>query len=209
MSTTIKCPNCRHEFAMEEAVSEQYKKDLREQMVSFTRKKEEEFQKKAIELSKQLLDQEEVFQKKLNEEKKIIQQSLEENLRKTIHGDFENRLSILQQSNEEQQEKLKTARQKELEFLQKEQAFKNKEEELEISTQRKLQEERIKIAAHNIFWQVKNKRLLKRLLYQFLIRQNRVLYSLRVHNIIRHLLVLNGEFLRFNVQLVRALIHQP
>ena len=51
MPTTIKCPNCRHEFAMEEAVSEQYKKDLREKMIEFTRKKEEEFQKKIIEIS--------------------------------------------------------------------------------------------------------------------------------------------------------------
>jgi hypothetical protein len=145
MSTTIKCPNCRHEFAMEEAVSEQYKKDLREQMIAFTQKKEEEFRKKAQDLSKQLMDQEEVFQKKLNEEKKLIQQSLEENLRKTIHGDFENKLALLQQSNDEQQEKLRAARQKELEFLQKEQALKNKEEELEILLQRKLQEERLKI----------------------------------------------------------------
>src|SRR5450432_1018296 len=146
MSTTIKCPNCRHEFAMEEAVSEQYKKDLREQMILFTRKKEEEFQKKDVELSRKLQEQEYIFQQKMNEEKKIIQQRLEEDIRKTIHSDFENRLTILQQSNEEQQEKLKSARQKELEFLQKEQALKNKEEELEISTQRKLQEERIKIA---------------------------------------------------------------
>ncbi|HEY4967009.1 MAG TPA: DUF2130 domain-containing protein [Puia sp.] len=145
MSTTIKCPNCRHEFAMEEAVSEQYKKDLREQMIAFTQKKEDEFRKKAQDLSKQLMDQEEIFQKKLIEEKKIIQQSLEENIRKTIHGDFENQLSILKQSNDEQQEKLKAARQKELEFLQKEQALKTREEELEISLQRKLQEERTKI----------------------------------------------------------------
>src|SRR6202163_3755823 len=146
MSTTIKCPNCRHEFAMEEAVSEQYKKDLREQMIAFTRKKEDEFQKKSMDLSKQLMDQEQIFKKKLNEEKKLIEQTLEEDLRKTIHHDFENRLTILQQSNEEQQEKLKSARQKELEFLQKEQALKTKEEELEISHQRKLQEDRIKIA---------------------------------------------------------------
>ncbi len=145
MSTTIKCPNCRHEFAMEEAVSEQYKKDLREQMIAFTQKKEDEFRKKAQDLSKQLMDQEEIFQKKLSEEKRIIQQSLEENIRKTIHSDFENQLSILQQSNQEQQEKLKAARQKELEFLQKEQALKTKEEELELLLQRKIQEERTKI----------------------------------------------------------------
>jgi len=131
---------------MEEAVSEQYKKDLRDQMIDFTRKKEDEFQKKAKDLSKQLQDQEEVFQKKWSEEKKIIQQKLEEDLRKTIHQDFENRMIVLQQSNNDQQEKLKTARQKELEFLQKEQALKNKEEELEISALRILQEERIKIA---------------------------------------------------------------
>ncbi len=146
MSTTIKCPNCRHEFAMEEAVSEQYKKDLREQMISFTRKKEEEFLKKDIELSKKLQEQEAVFQQKFSEEKKLIQQKLEEDIRKTVHNDFENRLTILQQSNDEQQEKLKAARQKELEFLQKEQTLKTREEELDISTHRKIQEERVKIA---------------------------------------------------------------
>jgi hypothetical protein len=146
MSTTIKCPNCRHEFAMEEAVSEQYKKDLREQMIEFTRKKEDEYQKKTRDQAKQLLELEENLLKKFNEEKKIIQQKLEEDLRKTIHHDFENRITILQQSHEEQQEKLKIARQKELEFLQKEQALKSREEELVISQQRIIQEERIKMA---------------------------------------------------------------
>ncbi|HEX3769050.1 MAG TPA: DUF2130 domain-containing protein, partial [Puia sp.] len=146
MSTTIKCPNCRHEFAMEEAVSEQYKKDLREQMINFTRKKEEEFQRKDIELSKKLQEQEAAFDQKLNWEKKLIQQKLEEDIRKAIHHDFENRLTILQQSNDEQQEKLKAARQKELEFLQREKTLQIREEELEISTQRKLHEERLKIA---------------------------------------------------------------
>jgi hypothetical protein len=146
MPTTIKCPNCRHEFAMEEAVSEQYKKDLREKMFEFTRKKEEEFQKKDQDLSKRLKDQEEDFVKKLGEEKKLIQQKLEGDLRKTIHGDFENQLLILKRSNDDQQEKLKLARQKELEFLQKEQALKTREEEMEISRQRTQQEDRVRIA---------------------------------------------------------------
>src|ERR1700710_521222 len=98
MSTTIRCPNCRHEFAMEEAVSEQYKKDLREQMISFTRKKEEEFQKKDLELTSKMKKQELMFQDRLNTEKKILQQKLEEDMRKSIHSDFENPLIILQQS---------------------------------------------------------------------------------------------------------------
>jgi hypothetical protein len=145
MPTTIKCPNCRHEFAMEEAVSEQYKKDLRDQMIAFTKKKEDEFLKKSTDISRQLQDQEELFNKKHLEEKKQLQQALEESLRKSIYADFENRYLILQQTNEEQQEKLKSARQKELEFLQKEQELKTRGEELELSLQRKMQEERIKI----------------------------------------------------------------
>ena len=42
MPTTIKCPNCAHEFPLEEAVSEEYKKELREQMVAYKKQKEEE-----------------------------------------------------------------------------------------------------------------------------------------------------------------------
>ncbi|HEY4153876.1 MAG TPA: DUF2130 domain-containing protein [Puia sp.] len=144
--STIKCPNCHHEFAMEEAVSEQYKKDLREQMISFTRKKEEEFQQKSADFSKQLQLQQDLFNKKLNEEKNQLRLSLEENLRRTISTDFENRLALLQQSNNEQEEKLKQARQKELELLQHEQELKNKAAEMELSVQRILREEREKMA---------------------------------------------------------------
>ncbi|HEY5039161.1 MAG TPA: DUF2130 domain-containing protein, partial [bacterium] len=111
-----------------------------------TRKKEEEFQQKSADLSKQLQQQQDLFNKKWNDDKKSLGQSLEENLRKSISHDFENRLTMLQQSNADTQEKLKLARQKELEFLQKEQELKNKEAELELSVQRKLQEEREKIA---------------------------------------------------------------
>ena len=63
---------------MEEAVSEQYKKDLREQMIGFTRKKEEEFQKKDMELNKKLQEQEVFFQQKMIAEKKILEQKLED-----------------------------------------------------------------------------------------------------------------------------------
>ena len=130
---------------MEEAVSEQYKKDLREQMIAFTKKKEEELQHKTSDFSKQLQQQQDLFNKKMQDEKKILQQQLEENLRKSIGSDFENKLQLLEKSNTENQAKLKLARDKELEFLQKEQVLKTKEEELEISVHRLLTEERVKI----------------------------------------------------------------
>ncbi|WP_233602963.1 DUF2130 domain-containing protein [Pedobacter sp. KBW06] len=153
MSTEIKCPNCAHTFPIEEVMAEEYKKDLREKMVSFTKQKDEEYNKKLNELGQQQKQQEQVFEQqhklqaqafeqKLAEEKKVLQTALEESLRKSIASDFENKLQMMNAANKESEEKLKLARAKELDFLMKEKAMKEKEEEMEIQLQRKLQEQR-------------------------------------------------------------------
>ena len=58
MPTNIKCPKCSFEFPIEDAVSEEYKKELREQMVNFKKQKEEELNRKEQEWKQQLLQQE-------------------------------------------------------------------------------------------------------------------------------------------------------
>ena len=146
MATDIKCPKCGHQFDIEDAVSEEYKKELREQMVTYKKQREEEFAKRERELLQLAQVKETEYAKKLQEEKVRLQQSLEENLRKSIGADYENQLSLLTQNNKDTEEKLKLARQKELGFLQKEQALMNREAELELSVQRKLQEERVKLS---------------------------------------------------------------
>ena len=120
--------------------------EISEKLLQANRTKEEEFQKKITEISRQATLDQENLEKKLTAEKRLLQQSLEENLRKTITADFENQLQILSQSNKDSEEKLKLSRQKELEFLRKEQEMKLKEEELELSLHRKLQDERNRIA---------------------------------------------------------------
>ena len=90
--------------------------------------------------------QENEFSRRLSEEQGRLRQSLEESLRKSISTDFENRLRLLQEANKDNEDKLRTSRQKELEFLKKEQDLKNKEAELELSVQRQLQEERGKLS---------------------------------------------------------------
>ncbi|MEJ7768581.1 MAG: DUF2130 domain-containing protein [Chitinophagaceae bacterium] len=142
MATDIKCPQCGNRFAMEQAVSEEYKKELRDQMLSFTKKKEEEYKSKLEDLSKKTQQQQALFDYKFQEEKKQLQLSLEESIRKTIACDFENKLKMLELLNLDNETKLKSARQKELEFLKKEQHLTNKEAELEIQLQRTLQAER-------------------------------------------------------------------
>lgn len=134
-------------------MAEEYKKDLREKMVSFTKQKDEEYTKKLNEISQQQKQQEQLFEQqhklqaqqfeqKLTEEKKGLQAALEESLRKSISTDFENKLQMLDNANKESEEKLKLARAKELDFLMKEKAMKEKEEEMELQLQRKLQEQR-------------------------------------------------------------------
>jgi hypothetical protein len=157
MPAEIKCPKCGHEFEPNEAIREEVEKELRSKAADWQRKKNEE------------------FQLKLEEERKRLQQTLEENIRKTIAADFENKLRLLEQNNKENEEKLKLARQKELEFLQKEQALKNKEEEIEINIQKQLQKERErlseeirkieeqKIAAKETEYQLRMKELEKQL----------------------------------------------
>lgn len=157
MATDIKCPKCGHQFDIEDAVSEEYKKELREQMVAYKKQLMEEsakekreqaelFARREKDLQQQAQSAASEYNKKLQEEKVKLQQTLEVNLRKTIGADYENQLSLLTQNNKDNEEKLRLARQKELEFLKKEQDLKNKEAELELSLQRKLQEERARLS---------------------------------------------------------------
>jgi hypothetical protein len=149
MATNIKCPNCATVFDVENVLSadveqklkQRYEKQLEESrsQINSEKKKLEEDQKSFEEKKKK---ENELFQQKLQQEKLKLESEIQQQLRKTITADFENQLRLLQQSALENEEKLKTARQKEFEFLKKEQELKNKEQELENILQRKLLEER-------------------------------------------------------------------
>ena len=128
MSTIIKCPNCGNEFEPNESLREEVKKELRDEMKEWQRKKQEE------------------FNAQIGDERKKIQQETEQAIRKSISSDYENRLRLLDLTNKDNEEKLKQARQQQLEYLKKEQELKTKEEELELSVQKKVLVEREKLA---------------------------------------------------------------
>ena len=146
MATEVKCPSCGHGFPIEEVMAEEYKQQLRLKMQDYTRQKEDEYRKKDEEFAAKERQQQQAFEQRLAGEKKALQLTLEENLRKSIASDFENQLVMLQTSVNASAEKLKESRQKELEFMQREQLLKQKEEELEIALQRKLQEQRAELS---------------------------------------------------------------
>jgi hypothetical protein len=116
MPTEIKCPNCGYGFEPNESI----RKSI-----------EEEVRKEANARAEQW--------------KKSKEKELEENIRKTITSDFETKLRLLEENNKDNEEKLKQARQQQVEILKKEQDLKNKEAELELSVQKMLQQEREKL----------------------------------------------------------------
>jgi len=150
MSTLITCPNCKTEFAPEDAIAKTIEKEYevkyntqRNELLQQFANQQKQLANQQLEFEEKKKKENELFADKLQKEKQKLEAELQQQLRKSIGGDYENQLKLLQQSNHENEEKLRTARRKELEFLQKEQALKNREEELEILLQKKLQEERI------------------------------------------------------------------
>lgn len=126
-SFIITCPNCSHQFEPGDTMRDEIEKELRGKMKEWQKKKEIE----TAEL--------------LEVEKRKMQSEMQETVKKSLAADYENQLKLLQQEAADSAEKLKESRRKELEFLQKEQALKTREEEMQLTIQRQLMEERSKL----------------------------------------------------------------
>ncbi len=145
MATEVKCPKCQHGFPIEEVMNEEYRKQLRIQMQQFTQQKQEEFRKREDDLLNRQKQQEQQFEQRLLTEKKQLQENLEQSIRRSVSSDYETRMQLLTNSVKESEDKLRDARQKEMNFLQKEENLIQREQELELLTQRKLQEQRTEL----------------------------------------------------------------
>jgi len=146
MPGLITCPNCNHQFQPTDAFREEVQRELNNKAKEWQTKKEEEYRHKEVLLQQQLQAKDLELSKKINEEKQKLQKELQESIRRSVSADYENQLKLLQQVANDNEEKLKEARRKELEFLQREQALKNKEAELELSLHKKLLEERERLS---------------------------------------------------------------
>lgn len=159
MGTSITCPNCKHLFVMEDAIAADIEKEMRAKMAVEWRKQQDGLQaqkqeveqlRQQIALEKQKVQedrrtQEEELNKRLQAEKIKLQESLSDNIRKSLSADYENQLRVMREAQHENEEKLKEARLAQLEFMRKTQELQNKEEELEIKLQKQMMEERAKL----------------------------------------------------------------
>ena len=149
MATHIKCPSCASVIDVEHVLSAdveqkfklQYEQQLQQNLSRL------EGEKKKLEEDQRLFEEKkkgenELFQKKLQQEKAKMESELQQQIRKSISSDYENELKVLRLHINENEDKLKKARDKEYEFLKKEQELKNREHELEIQLQKRLMQER-------------------------------------------------------------------
>ncbi len=142
MINNIKCPNCGNEFEPNDAIRDQVKKELNSKAEEWKKEKDDEFKKKEAAYAKLLAEKDTELTQKLAAEKETLSKQLKEQLQQSIASDFQNQIKMLQESVEENKNKLEESRKKELAFLQKEQQLNNKEAELEITIQRKMLEQR-------------------------------------------------------------------
>jgi hypothetical protein len=142
MPGLITCPKCNTQFQPTDAFREEVQRELNNKAREWQVKKEEEYKHREVLWQQQLHAKDIELSKKLNDEK----QKLQESIQRAVSADYENQLKLLQQTAADNEEKLRKAREKELEFLQREQQLKNKEAELELLLQKKLLEERERIS---------------------------------------------------------------
>jgi hypothetical protein len=126
---------------VERRIKQQYEQEL-QQNRSLINEEKKKLAEQQAEFEEKRKKENEIFQQKIQQEKQKIEAELQQQLTKSITADYENELQILKKNMQDNEEKLKTARQKELEFLKKEQDLQSREQELEISVQKKLLEER-------------------------------------------------------------------
>ena len=180
MPNEIKCPNCGHHFDVENVIAAEIEQKFQQQ---FQEKLQQSLNVIEQDKNKLLAEQQkfeeakknenELFAQRLQKEKLKLETELQEQIRKSIAADFENKVRMLESNNKDNEEKLLEARKKELEFLQKEQALNNKEAELDITLQKRLQEERI-LLSEQIHKQETEKNQLKDTEFQMKLKELQV-----------------------------------
>jgi hypothetical protein len=149
MATTVSCPNCGNTVDVESVlandienrVKQQYQEKLRKNLEGLEDDRKQLAAEQAEFLEKKKKENE-LFAQRMQQEKIRMEQELQLQLRQSIEADFQQQVQLLQQQAIEKEDKLKQARERELQFLQKEKQLADKEAELEITLQKKLQEER-------------------------------------------------------------------
>ena len=143
MIDKIKCPNCGHEFDVEEALAGRLEAHFKEEYEKKVAQQAEHFNQERAKLQSAISE----FEKKKEKENEIFKQKLEEQINKrseiikkeTLEG-FEQQLKALQEENDKKKQENRALKEKEIVLLKKENELKERTEELQLNIEKQLLE---------------------------------------------------------------------
>lgn len=145
IQSTVKCPNCKHEFQLGDAISAEIEGTIRKRYMERFNKDQEELKekKRALEQQQEEMKKQQEEQERIIADKVKLQKAvLEQEAIKKAAGEMQMQMEQLNKELNEKAQKLRESQEKELDYLKKEKEIKNREAELELTVQKKLQEER-------------------------------------------------------------------
>ena len=142
-SSTVKCPNCKTEFQLGDAISSEIEAKIKARYVERFNKdqkdlaeKEKQFELQLEQLKKQQEEQEKIIAEKVKLQKAILEQ---EAIKKAAE-EVDNRVKLMEKELPEKPAKIKEAQLKELELMQKEKAFLEKQELFAVELEKQILE---------------------------------------------------------------------
>ena len=142
-NSTIKCPNCQHEFPIENALSQKIEDDIRGKYLKRYNEDKQKLEAEKSQLAKEteqlkLLaeNQDRIVADKL----KLEKGRLEQEAIKKAAGEMQLQLESLNKELTDKSQKLKESQQKELELMQKEKQIKEREESLKLDLEKQMLE---------------------------------------------------------------------
>lgn len=144
-SATVKCPNCKTEFQLGDAISSEIEAKIKARYMDRFNKdqkeladKEKQYELQLEQFKKQQEDQDRIIAEKVKIQKTVLEQ---EAIKKAA-SEMQLQMDMIHKELADKEKKLKESQTKELNFLLKEKELKTKEEEFELTLQKKLQAER-------------------------------------------------------------------
>ncbi len=144
----IECPNCGHEFDVEEALSGNIQKHFQKEYEKRVAENANHYKEKA----KELEDREKIFEDKKAKQNEIFKKQLaskleekEQDIKKETEEKFEAKLKALEEENEKKKKENRELRELEVRLMQREKALKEERENLELELQKKMLEKQSSI----------------------------------------------------------------
>lgn len=140
-NSTIKCPNCHHEFPIGNALASEIESDIKARYKKRFAEDQQKLEQEKVAITKQaelLKQQAENQEEIINSKLRLAKKQLEEEAIKKAASEMDVRLQMLNKELTEKSQKLKESQQKELELLQKEQKIKEREESLKLEMEKQI-----------------------------------------------------------------------